>query len=147
MKFNLLLVILLFFNVLKAEEDPVSKIPMKAAALSFILPGAGQIYNENILKASAVIALETTVIGLVIYHHQKTEENYDRYLQTQLQSDYSRYVKYYNKRQSDYWWLGAIVLLSAVDAYVDAHLFDYESQKNKVRLKFATNSLSLEYKF
>jgi hypothetical protein len=56
-------------------------------------------------------------------------------------------VDYYNKRQSDFWWAGIVIFLSTIDAYVDAHLYDYEDTKQKIRLKFDENMLSLEYKF
>jgi TM2 domain-containing membrane protein YozV len=49
------------------------KIPLLALALSFFVPGLGQIYNENYVKGGVMIGLcmvaiilDITIIGLII---------------------------------------------------------------------------------
>jgi TM2 domain-containing membrane protein YozV len=49
------------------------KIPLLALALSFFVPGLGQIYNENYVKGGIMIGLcalaivlDITIIGLII---------------------------------------------------------------------------------
>ncbi|MCF7794161.1 MAG: hypothetical protein K9N09_09935 [Candidatus Cloacimonetes bacterium] len=129
------------------EEKAKKKIPMKAAALSLIVPGGGQFYNESYLKCGIVAGLELTFIGLAVNHHIKAEDWYDKFELSQNDEDYAKYVDYYNKRQSDIWWAGIVIFLSTIDAYVDAHLYDYDETKDKIRLKFEDNMVSLEYRF
>ncbi len=155
-KLILLICIFLFIgNLFCQEEIKVetkqdslkSKIPFKAGALSFFVPGGGQFYNEKYLKSAFVFVLEGSLIGLAIYHNYQSQSNYDKYVQTQNPQHYSDYVKFYEKQQSDLWWLGTVIFLSTIDAFVDAHLFDYEMRKNKIHLKFEDNMLSLQYDF
>ncbi|MDO9578228.1 MAG: DUF5683 domain-containing protein [Candidatus Cloacimonadales bacterium] len=136
------------------EKDSIqTKIPFKAAALSFFIPGGGQFYNENYLKSAAVFALEGSLIALAAYHYSESERYYDKskdslsYTYDQRRKYYGQYVNYYEKRQSDFWWLGTVIFLSTIDAYVDAHLFDYDDRKNKIHLKFENNMISLQYNF
>jgi Family of unknown function (DUF5683) len=151
---KLLILISLFLFVLNIsseevsiEKEPANKVPMKAAALSMFIPAGGQFYNESYWKASGVLALEGSLIGLAIYHHLKAEDYYKKFEPNSSPFYYSQYVKFYNKRQSDFWWLGTVIFLSTIDAYVDAHLFNFEENKNRIHLKFEDNMLSLQYNF
>ena len=153
MRKTLILIFLLLFGmgILSAEDaiekEPAKKIPLKACALSIFIPAGGQFYNESYWKASGVLALEGSLIGLAIYHHLKAEDHYDKFEVSGSVFHYNEYVRFYNKRQSDFWWLGTVIFLSTIDAYVDAHLFNFEENKNRIHLKFKDNMLSLQYKF
>ena len=162
---NLILIICIILvcgNLFCQEEIKVetkedlfkTKIPFKAGALSFFVPGGGQFYNEKYFKCAFVFALEGTLIGLATYHNYHAERNYDKYKQAVedtlyalSENYYSKYVNFYEKKQSDFWWLGTVIFLSTIDAFVDAHLFDYEQRKNKIHLKFEGNMISLQYNF
>ena len=52
-----------------------------------------------------------------------------------------------NELKNDIWWLGITAGLSMLDAYVDAHLSDFESEKEKIRLRFSGDALLLQYNF
>ncbi|MBN1948924.1 MAG: hypothetical protein JW784_04200 [Candidatus Cloacimonetes bacterium] len=138
-------VILLILSVNLLAENP--KKPLKSAALSLIIPGGGQFYNESYLKFGFVLALEGSLIGLTAYHHFKSEDYYDKYLATGDEKYYDKYSDYYYKRQNDFWWLGSTVLLSMIDAYVDAHLYNFSSEKKRIRLKFEDQSLLVSFIF
>lgn len=143
----LVFLILFSFHAFGEEVEVKVKKPFKAAALSLFIPGGGQLYNGAYLKSIGVLALETSMIGLAAYHHFKAEDYYDKYRISDNEDDYNDYLDYYYKRQSDLWWLGAIVFLSTIDAFVDAHLFNFEEKKNKIHLKFEDNVISLSYRF
>ena len=142
-----IILLTLFLTSLLAEGEIRKKQPLKAVALSCLFPGGGQLYNGKIIKCGFVLAVEGSFIGLAAYHHLEAEKYYDRYRVSLSASDYTEYVKYYNKRQSDFFWVGTIIFLSAIDAYVDAHLFDFEEKKNKIHLKFENNTVGLVYSF
>ena len=146
---KIVLIIFLFLVLisLSAEEKNIKKQPLKAAIFSCVIPGGGQFYNGKYLKTGFVLAVEGSFIGLATYHHLEAERYYDRYSVTGSGLDYDEYVKYYERRQSDFFWIGAIIFLSAIDAYVDAHLFDFDEKKNKIHLKFENNTVGLVYDF
>ncbi len=143
----LIVFITLLLASLPAEEEMVKKQPLKAAILSCLIPGGGQLYNGEYLKSGLVLAVEGSFIGLAMYHHLEAEKYYDRYEVSFSDSDYNEYVKYYERRQSDFFWIGTIVFLSAIDAYIDVHLFDFDEKKNKIHLKFENNTVGLVYNF
>lgn len=144
-----IIVLTLFLTSLLAEGEIRKKQPLKAVVLSCLIPGGGQLYNRKLLKSGFVLAIEGSFIGLAAYHHLEAEKYYDKYkVNPESNSDYyEEYKKYYNKRQSDFFWVGTIIFLSAIDAYVDAHLFDFEEKKNKIHLKFENNTVGLVYNF
>lgn len=144
-----LIFLLILFSIFLYSEDEIirKKMPLKAAVFSCIMPAGGQLYNGKLLKSGFVFVIEGSFIGLAIHHHNKAEKYYDRYKASLSVSDYSEYVKYYEKRQSDLFWIGTIIFLSAIDAYVDAHLFNFEEKKNKIHLKFEHNMIGLAYNF
>ncbi len=118
--------------------------------LSLVIPGGGQFYNESYYKAAFVFALEGYFIGRTIYHHDRTNHYYDRMQETSgAEQDFyeSQYNRYYRRRQNDYWWLGTTVFLSIVDAFVDAHLFNYQQEKEKVQIIFENNRIGIGINF
>ena len=144
-KRKLLILIVMFSLPMFAQED--TKKPFKAAALSFFIPGGGQFYNESYWKFAAVVAIESSLIGLYAYHYFKGNDYYDEYKATLNTKYYDKYNDFYNKRQNDLWWLGTTIFLSTLDAFVDAHLFDFEKRKEKIHLKFEDKMLFLSYRF
>ncbi|MCF7912301.1 MAG: hypothetical protein K9M99_07225 [Candidatus Cloacimonetes bacterium] len=127
--------------------DAPYRSPIKAGLLSALLPGGGQIYNQSYIKAGAVVVIEGLFLGYAIKNHQEADKYYDLWKETDSQFDFDRYEHYYEKRENDIWWLGITIFLSTLDAVTDAYLYDFEYQKQKVRLKFKDKSVLLEYKF
>ncbi|MCK4696245.1 MAG: hypothetical protein KAT74_10805 [Candidatus Cloacimonetes bacterium] len=126
----------------------VEKKPFKAAVLSFIIPGGGQFYNESYWKFGAVCAIEGTLIGLTAYNYFKSEDCYNKYKTNPENEDYyDKYSDYYYKSQNTLWWLGTFIFISTIDAYVDAHLFNFDKEKRRIRLEFKDNAISLAYYF
>lgn len=144
MKKIIVTICLLAAVALQAQPE---KKPLKAAALSVLLPGGGQYYNEKKLKSALVLSGEAILVGLSYYQHYKSEDYYDKYEKTLNESYYNKYLDYYYKKQNTLWWLGASIFLSALDAYVDAHLFNFEEKKRQIHLKFDNKMLGISFKF
>jgi len=144
---KLILLILFISLIISLSAFESKKKPLKAAALSFFIPGGGQFYNESYLKSGIILTVEGTLLGITIYHHLKSENYYNKYKKTMSVDYYQRYLNYYYKRQNDLWWVGTVILLSTIDAFVDAHLSDFQEQKRKIHLKFEGDKLSLSYNF
>jgi hypothetical protein len=65
-----------------------------------------------------------------------------------MQQQYKDKLQMYRERRtSDIWWMGVTCVLSMLDAYVDAHLADFEGEKDKLHLRFSDDQVQLELKF
>ncbi len=143
-----LLILLLFLILSKFSFAMEYKYnPLKAAMLSAFIPGGGQFYNDKKLKSFLVAGGEITLALKLSYDLDKKNYYYNKYKKTQSQIDYQNFVKYYEKKQSDIFWLGFYIILSATDAFVDAHLYNFNSEKNKIKILFGKNKLEVKYEF
>lgn len=94
-----------------------AKSPRTAMIRSALIPGWGQWYNGQKIKAAIVLAADLGLIGAGIYYNQ---------LAVKSTTDYE-YEHYSYWRSQFYWWLIAFRLISMLDAFVDAHLFDFDT--------------------
>ena len=151
--FYFLLIFIKFFADDSLTQESIfslSKNPVKAGLLSAVIPGAGQIYNEKYIKASTVVAIQAGLVGMTLYHDKKMKDYKEKVRISEgiAKIEYQvLYRDYYDKRQSYIFWVGASVFLSAIDAFVDAHLYDFNDKKNEVKLRFSEEKLTLSISF
>jgi hypothetical protein len=104
--------------------------PMGALLRSAIVPGWGQLYNRKYIKALVVAAGETFVVAQSAYYWDLTDQAYERYARQEdlsLRSYYYADYIFYKDRRNLYLWIsGLTVFLSMIDAYVDAHLANFD---------------------
>jgi len=123
----------------KVEPDYSSlpKNPRKAAILSAILPGAGQVYNNKAWKVPIIYGGLATDIYFIGYNNRRYEvfkdalEDFDNGDTSQFPSlnreALVRNVDYWRRnRDLTFLLLGVIYALNIVDANVDAHLSGFE---------------------
>ena len=148
-KIIVLLVLLAGIGLFAEDFDP-GRSPAKAAFLSLFVPGGGQIYNQSYYKAGGIILVEGILIAKAIHDHHETEKAYDRAMSS-YGDEYdrwaNRYYTYYDRRQNDYWWLGITVLLSSIDAFVDAHLHNYDTLREDIHLRFEEDKIMISWEF
>lgn len=101
------------FQVLAAKPK---KNPNAAVLRSLLVPGWGQYYNGKKWKAALVCAAELGEIGTAIYWHRESKRVHDDRYQL-IYEDY---------RNTAYWFLAGTIILSMLDAYVDAQLADFD---------------------
>ncbi|MFH0765818.1 MAG: DUF5683 domain-containing protein [Calditrichota bacterium] len=112
-------------NITTATGSPIDSTkawkpnPTGAALRSLILPGGGQAYNQQPLKAVIYGGLEEGLIFGVYRQHQLFKSS--RRSGDDVGADFYR-----NDRNRLTWYLTGVIILSMVDAYVDAHLFDFD---------------------
>lgn len=126
------------------------KNPVKAMFLSFTIPGSGQFYNEKYVKAGVIFTLQTTFLGLSIHSHNRMNKYYDKALQASGEDFYyyeRRYFEYYDRRQNMLWWFASAVVLSGIDAFVDASLFNFEQEKRNMEVLFDGDIISVNFRF
>jgi len=108
----------------------MQKSPWGAVVRSAIVPGWGQIYNESYWKAPIVWG----VMGWFVYAWVDNNNNYIDYKNLYLQSGNSldlEYRNFYRDQRDEFAIYFALTyFLTLVDAYVDAHLYDFSVGKN-----------------
>jgi len=96
-----------------------------AVLRSAVIPGWGQIYNESYWKVPIVWG----VGGWFIYNYIKNNKDYKNYqrtyITTQVSQDKLNRDFYRDQRDLFAMYLAFTYLATLVDAYVDAHLFDF----------------------
>lgn len=117
------------------------KSPWGAVLRSSILPGWGQIYNQSYWKAPIIWG----AIGWFGYNWVLNNRNYNDYKNLYFNSVLSGQENFLYKRIRDFYrdqrdliaiYLGLAYFLNMVDAYVDAHLFNFDllTTNNEIKL-------------
>ncbi len=149
-----ILLLILVFNIAgaaangKNSQPEVS--PTKAALLSLVVPGAGQIYTKNFFHA-AIFALSEAFVGYFAYDSYKKTEEIWRKRDSLVPGtpEYNFYGEEFERevktRNTYLWALAAIKFLDIVDAYVCAHLFTFRDELRRplVRVLPAGDGLKL----
>ncbi|RKY82802.1 hypothetical protein DRQ07_00260 [candidate division KSB1 bacterium] len=111
----------------------------KAVLFSAVIPGAGQIYNGQIIKSFAVVA---GIAGMAYAAHIQNERA--------LNSQYDEEMNYY-KQDRDKFIIYAVLVyfINIVDAYVDAQFMDFDTgpDLSMVCKKNRTIALSFNWSF
>jgi hypothetical protein len=108
----------------------MTKDPLTATLLS-IIPGGGQLYTEQYLKAPIFFGVATFFVVQALYYHNGFVEWADKYdalpVTSILRSGYkaNREFNRDNRDRSIAYFVG-VQILSMIDAYVGAHLFDFD---------------------
>ncbi|MDG2455658.1 MAG: DUF5683 domain-containing protein [Bacteroidia bacterium] len=129
-----------------SKDSTTWQRPKKATVLAMLLPGAGQLYNKKYLKASVVYA----GIGGLIYSYRFNKDSlatYQAILVNKIQSANDTSVvdefpllttagvtsnRDFYRRNRDFTIIGFVALyaLQIIDANVDAHLREFEINKD-----------------
>ena len=127
---KLILFILIFSHFTLISSEKKGKSPSKAMLYS-IIPGGGQVYNEDYWKAPIMFAGAGIMIGTALYYHGlandvekmiESEQNGGLNL-NQLKRKREFYV---DNRDQFYFYFAGIYIISLLDAYTGAHLYDFD---------------------
>ncbi len=103
----------------------MQKSPWGAVLRSAVIPGWGQLYNESYWK----IPLVWGFAGWFVYNWIDTNDEYTKNRDLYIETDQRIYLLkrdfYRDQRDNFAIYLVLTYLLNLVDAYVDAHLFDF----------------------
>ena len=117
----------------------MSKSPWGAVARSAIIPGWGQFYNESYWK----IPIIWGTAAWFVYNWIDNDRLYNDYksLYQTTENEYYRKLRNFYRDQRDNFtiYMGLLYLLNLIDAYVDAHLFDFNVQDDLTRTGFQIN--------
>lgn len=137
------------FSLHSAAEDSLSgpqiktKSPMGAMVRSGLVPGWGQLYNEQYLKSGLVLLMEGMLIGGAVVEHQRAEDDLQESKDVskndeEREAAWLRYSRRIDKRNTYLWYLAGAHFLNIVDAYVDAHLYRFDEGPFAVGLETQT---------
>ena len=106
--------------------------PSTAALKSFLLPGLGQVGNERWIKAGLFFGAYTGLLGWAVALNQDKMDAVGHYNEAASAADslfwQSEVDRLDSSRNAKYWFAGATMLLSVIDAYVDAHLRGFDKR-------------------
>lgn len=146
----LLINLFLIISNLSAQNldtlDIETKSPWNAVFKSAVLPGLGQIYNESYWKVPVIWGL----IGWFGYNWWYNNNFYKDYRSLYQKSIidgneniiYKRIREFYRDQRDLFAiYVGLTYFLNLVDAYVDAHLFNFEvrTRNDEINLNFKFN--------
>jgi hypothetical protein len=118
----------------EAQTDTVleRKSPMGALLRSVAFPGWGQFYNCKYIKSLVVLGAETTFITMAIVDWSRMKEHQKNFQNPDYPDRYWEFdqFRFYEDRRNMFLWITAgIVFISMFDAYVDAHLYNFEKEE------------------
>ncbi len=122
--------------IVDTNKFVMQKSPWGAVLRSAIIPGYGQFYNESYWKIPVI----WSVLGYLSYQWNSANISYRQYrdlYELSITPDKKSNLKYlewreFYKDQRDFFavFIGITYFLNLVDAYVDAHLFDFDVSEN-----------------
>jgi hypothetical protein len=103
----------------------MQKSPWGAVLRSAIIPGFGQFYNESYWKIPVIWGFTGWFVYNWIDTDKKYEDNKNLFLETDQNIYKLRRDFYRDQRDNFAIYMALTYLLNLIDAYVDAHLFDF----------------------
>ncbi|HEY3251512.1 MAG TPA: DUF5683 domain-containing protein [Ignavibacteria bacterium] len=115
------------------------KSPLLAVLLSMVIPGAGQLYNGSYWKIPIIDGLIGYFGYEYINNNNKFKDYRDQYNATITpenpfgDQNLKTLREFYRSQRDDFVWYFIIVYtINLIDAYVDAHLFDFDVKEEKL---------------
>jgi hypothetical protein len=110
----------------------MQKSPWGAVLRSAVLPGFGQFYNESYWKIPVIWGAGALLISGWAYNNNLYNDNKDLYTNTGQTIYQYRRDFYRNQRDNFTIYLVVLYILNLVDAYVDAHLYDFTVEEDLI---------------
>ncbi len=128
-------------NNLDDSTFVMHKSPTGAMLRSAVLPGWGQFYNESYWKIPIIWGTSAWFIYMWIDRNNLYKNYQDLYNislkeSTNGDAQYKSLRNFYRDNRDQFaLYFGLAYLLNIIDAYVDAHLFDFDVGMNKITHK------------
>lgn len=111
----------------------MTRSPLKAVLYSAVLPGLGQAYNKSYWKIPVIWAFGGYFIYEIANNNNKYLDYKDAYLKSQTPSNPAGDQRmktlrdfYRDQRDQFYLYSALVYAINIFDAFVDAHLFDFD---------------------
>jgi hypothetical protein len=120
----------------------MQKSPWGAVLRSAVLPGFGQFYNESYWKIPVIWGAGALLISGWVYNNNLYKDNKDLFISTGQSLYQYRRDFYRNQRDNFTIYLAVLYILNMLDAYVDAHLYDFTVEED-----YITGSSRFNFRF
>lgn len=100
--------------------------PAQALVASAAYPGLGQLMNGAEPKAVLLGGAEAFLVARLVLEDRRTRHSLRLYNQTGRGTYFDDYSEHFDNRQTLLWWVVVAALLGIADAYVDAHLDNFD---------------------
>jgi hypothetical protein len=107
------------------DGEPARPGGAQALLASAAYPGLGQLMNGTELKAAVVGAAGAFLGARLLLEDRWTRHSLRRYRETGDSDYFDEYSEHFDRRQTLMWWAIVAALYGIADAYVDAHLADF----------------------
>ncbi|MFI5236365.1 MAG: DUF5683 domain-containing protein [Ignavibacteriales bacterium] len=136
-----IILVLLFTSTVLVCQQPTEKLssdsifvmkksPWGAVLRSAVLPGFGQFYNESYWKIPVIFGTGALFISGWVYNDNLYQDNKDLFINSGDDIYKQRRDFYRDQRDNFTIYLVVLYLLNLVDAYVDAHLYDFTVEED-----------------
>lgn len=122
----------------------MQKSPWGAVLRSAILPGFGQFYNESYWKIPIIWGVGALFISGWVYNNNLYNDNKNLFIETGNQLFLRNRDFYRDQRDNFTIYLVLLYILNLVDAYVDAHLYDFSVEEDLIT---GSSRLNLRFYF
>ena len=120
----------------------MQKSPWGAVVRSAVFPGFGQFYNESYWKIPVIWGTSALLISGWVYNNNLYNDNKDLFISTGQSLYQYRRDFYRNQRDNFTIYLVVLYVLNILDAYVDAHLYDFTVEED-----FISGSSRFNFRF
>jgi hypothetical protein len=128
-------VLLLFSTIIHSQQSTedsandtvfiMKKSPWGAVLRSAVIPGFGQFYNESYWKIPVIWGVGALFISGWVYNNNLYKDNKNLFINNGEEIYKLRRDFYRDQRDNFTIYLVILYILNLVDAYVDAHLYDF----------------------
>lgn len=133
----------------------MKKSPWRSVLYSAIVPGLGQFYNESYWKVPIILTVGGYLGYVIVKNHNKFIDYRDQYASSQTPENpegdlrLRSYREFYRDQRDQFLlYFAFYYLITLVDAYVDAHLYDFDvSEKVKLTVSPPKNFIKLSISF
>ena len=148
---TIFLFVVLNIKVVLSQESS-TKSPTTAMALS-VVPGLGQVYNEDYWKAPILFGSAGTMLGLALYYNNEFTEIEKLIKQNSDNQSYVYQLKqrrefYRDSRDQFYLYLAAGYVVSILDAYTGAYLYHFDiNEDTSMNFGVINNKVGLNFTY
>ena len=112
-------------NGTASDSSAVDTVPRSALLRSILVPGWGQYYNKRYFKSVLIFGTSCGLALGMVYEHQQLQRS-----ATEAERSFYR-----SQRNTFAIWLLGTILYGMADAYVDAHLRDFDKEMEEMVLR------------
>jgi hypothetical protein len=110
------------------REETMEKSPLRSMLRSAVIPGWGQFYTGHPYRGSIFFTLEGFLFTFAWAENYRADRNWESYLTTGESRFLEAYDRHFNRGRDLMSFALAVFLINIADAYVGAHLYDFEGK-------------------